>query len=215
MGLGDICSVTVLGQPLIILNSAKMAIDMLDKKSAIYSDRPILQMAGELVGWKNTLVLLPYGDRFRRYRRLFHSLIGNQSMIKRFYPSEELEARKFLRRILAKPDDLAAHVRKYESIYSPKMRHQLITFCRPELQVPLFLESLMVTKSRKMLIPSSSLQTKQPISFLLPPLQVVFLLTSFQLVGQSRTLYDIFLTPSFSKASSHVVSRFGIQAQGP
>jgi hypothetical protein len=39
-------------------------------------------------------------------------------MIKRFYPSEELEARKFLRRILAKPDDLAAHVRKYVSIYS-------------------------------------------------------------------------------------------------
>jgi hypothetical protein len=121
MGLGDICSVTVLGQPLIILNSAKMSIDMLDKKSAIYSDRPVLQMAGELVGWKNTLVLLPYGDRFRRYRRLFHSLIGTQSMIKRFYPSEELEARKFLRRMLAKPDDLAAHVRKCVSIYSSEV----------------------------------------------------------------------------------------------
>ena len=95
-----------------------MSIDILDKKSAIYSDRPVLQMAGELVGWRNTLVLLPYGDRFRRYRRLFHSLIGTQSMIKRFYPSEVLEARKFLRRILARPDDLAAHVRKYVSIYS-------------------------------------------------------------------------------------------------
>ncbi len=113
---GDICSVTVLGQPLIILNSAQMCKEMLDKKSAIYSDRPVLQMAGELVGWKYTLVLLPYGDRFRRYRRLFHSLIGNQAMIKRFYPSEELEARKLLRRILAKPDDLAAHVRKYVQI---------------------------------------------------------------------------------------------------
>ena len=89
---------------------------MLDKKSAIYSDRPVLQMAGELVGWKYTLVLLPYGDRFRRYRRLFHSLIGNQTMIKRFYPGEELEALKLLRRILAKPDDLAAHVRKYVQI---------------------------------------------------------------------------------------------------
>jgi len=86
---------------------------MLDKKSAIYSDRPVLQMGGELVGWKNTLVLLPYGARFRRFRRLFHSLIGTQSMIKRFYPGQELETRKFLRRILAKPDDLSAHVRKY------------------------------------------------------------------------------------------------------
>ncbi|KIM45959.1 hypothetical protein M413DRAFT_298764 [Hebeloma cylindrosporum] len=109
---GDICSVTVLGQPLIILNSAKVAIDMLDKKSAIYSDRPTLQMGGELVGWKNTMVLLPYGDRFRRYRRLFHRLIGNPASIQCFYPSEELEARRFLRRLLTTPGDLAAHVRK-------------------------------------------------------------------------------------------------------
>ncbi|KAF8165086.1 cytochrome P450 [Crassisporium funariophilum] len=109
---GDLCSVTVLGQPLIIINSAKIAMDMLDKKSAIYSDRPVLQMAGELVGWKNTLVLLPYGDRFRRYRRLFHSLIGSQAAVKRFFPSEELEARRFLRRVLRKPDDLAALIRK-------------------------------------------------------------------------------------------------------
>ncbi|PPQ79518.1 hypothetical protein CVT25_003400 [Psilocybe cyanescens] len=109
---GDICSVTVLGQPLIILNSATVACDMLDKKSAIYSDRPVLQMGGELVGWKNTMVLLPYGDRFRRYRRLFHSLIGSQSAVKRFYPSEEFEARRFLRRVLMKPDALSAQVRK-------------------------------------------------------------------------------------------------------
>ncbi len=113
LSAGDISSVTVLGQPLIILNSAKVAVEILDKKNAIYSDRPVLHMGGELVGWKNTLVLLPYGIRFRRFRRLFHSLIGTQSMIKRFYPGQELETRKFLRRILAKPDDLSAHVRKY------------------------------------------------------------------------------------------------------
>ena len=85
---------------------------MLDKKSSIYSDRPVLQMGGELVGWKNTMVLLPYGDRFRRYRRMCHSLIGSAQTIQRFYPSEELEARRFLRRVLNKPADLSAHVRK-------------------------------------------------------------------------------------------------------
>ncbi|KAF9569422.1 cytochrome P450 [Agrocybe pediades] len=109
---GDISSVTVLGQTLIIVNSARVAMDMLNKKSAIYSDRPVLQMGGELVGWKNTMVLLPYGDRFRRYRRLFHSLIGSPAAVKIFYPSEELEARKFLRRVLMKQDDLANQVRK-------------------------------------------------------------------------------------------------------
>lgn len=109
---GDICSVTVFGQPLVVINSAQVAVDMLDKKSAIYSDRPTLQMAGELVGWKDSLVLLPYGDRFRRYRRLFHKLIGSVAAMKQFYPIEEAETRRFLRRVLDDPDNLSTHIRK-------------------------------------------------------------------------------------------------------
>ncbi|KAJ7873328.1 cytochrome P450 [Mycena olivaceomarginata] len=109
---GDICSATVLGQPIIIISSAKVAVEILDKRSAIYSDRPVCTMGGELVGWKNTLVLLPYGDRFRRFRRLFHNIIGSRSAIKQFLPIEELETRRFLRRVLAKPGDLPKHIRK-------------------------------------------------------------------------------------------------------
>ncbi|TEB35555.1 cytochrome P450 [Coprinellus micaceus] len=109
---GDICSVTVLGQPLVILNSAKAAFEMLDKKSAIYSDRPVLQMGGELVGWKNTLVMLPYGDRFRRFRRFFHQMIGSSSAIRKFLPITEQEVQRFLRRVLTKPEDLSNHIRR-------------------------------------------------------------------------------------------------------
>ena len=109
--LGDICSVTVLGQPIIILNSAEAAIGMLDKKSSIYSDRPVLQMAGNLVGWQKTLVLHPYGDRSRVFRRFFHGVIGTRATMKRFFPIEEAETHAFLRRVLDKPADLAAHVR--------------------------------------------------------------------------------------------------------
>ena len=109
---GGICSVTLLGQTLIILNSAELAVEMLEKKSSIYSDRPILQMGGELVGWKNTLVLLPYGDRFRRFRRLFHRAIGSPATLKQFIPLEELETHNFLRRIMAKPADVATHIRR-------------------------------------------------------------------------------------------------------
>ena len=45
---GDISSVTVFGRPLIILNSSKVAMDILDKKSSKYSDRPVMPMGGEL-----------------------------------------------------------------------------------------------------------------------------------------------------------------------
>ncbi|KAG7096665.1 hypothetical protein E1B28_004080 [Marasmius oreades] len=109
---GDISSVTVLGQTIVILNSLKAAVDMLDKKSLIYSDRPVLQMGGEMVGWKNTLALLPYGDRFRRYRRLFHSLIGSQAIIRQYHPASELETEKFLQRVLKDPTHLQDHIRR-------------------------------------------------------------------------------------------------------
>ncbi|KAF9011764.1 cytochrome P450 [Cyathus striatus] len=85
---------------------------MMDKKSSIYSDRPILHMGGELVGWKNTLVLVPYGDRFRNYRRLFHQLIGSNGVMAQFHPIEELETHRFLKRLLSRPQALAEHVRK-------------------------------------------------------------------------------------------------------
>ena len=110
---GDIVSVSIFGQRMIILNSAQLAMDMLDKKSSIYSDRPIMQMGGELVGWKNTLVLLPYGNRFRNYRKMFHQVIGTPAAMAAFNPIEEEETHKFLKRVLKSPEDLAAHVRKY------------------------------------------------------------------------------------------------------
>jgi hypothetical protein len=98
---------------MIIVNSAGVAAEMLDKKGSIYSDRPTIPMGGEMVGWKNTLVLVPYGERFRSYRRLFHQLIGSNVSVSQFYPVEEIETHKFLKRLLSTPQDLAQHVRKY------------------------------------------------------------------------------------------------------
>ncbi|KAK0484843.1 cytochrome P450 [Armillaria novae-zelandiae] len=109
---GDIATVAFFGQRLIVLNSEKIAVDLLDKKSSIYSDRPTIQMGGELVGWKNTLVLVPYGKRFRNYRRLAHQLFGSQATMKQFLPVEERETHRFLKRILAHPENLSQHIRK-------------------------------------------------------------------------------------------------------
>jgi cytochrome P450 len=102
----------VLGQTIVILNSAKTASDMLDKKSSIYSDRPVLQMSGELVGWKNSLVMLPYGDRHRRFRKLFHNLVGTPNIVKQYRPAQEREVRRFLKWILESPEKLQQHIRK-------------------------------------------------------------------------------------------------------
>ncbi|KAK7438570.1 hypothetical protein VKT23_017905 [Stygiomarasmius scandens] len=109
---GPISSVNVFGQTIVVVNDADLAKDMLDKHSAIYSDRPSIPMGGELVGWKNTLVLVPYGERHRNYRRLAHQLFGNGATMKAFHPVEEVETHRFLKRLLASPDAFSKHIRK-------------------------------------------------------------------------------------------------------
>ncbi|KAG2037858.1 cytochrome P450 [Suillus americanus] len=108
---GDITHIEVLGRHIIVLNSVKTAMEMMDSKSTLYSDRPVLPMAGELVGWKESLPFLPYGDRFRRYRRNFHRAIGTRAAVDVYNVIEEVETCRFLKRVLAKPDQLQEHVR--------------------------------------------------------------------------------------------------------
>ncbi|KAG0702310.1 cytochrome P450 [Suillus ampliporus] len=108
---GDISHIEVLGQHIIVLNSVKTAVDMMDKKSTIYSDRPVFPMAGELCGWKHILTFIPYGEHLRQYRKHFHRVIGSRAALDIFKPIEELETHRFLKRVLANPDQLQAHVR--------------------------------------------------------------------------------------------------------
>ncbi|KAG1800179.1 cytochrome P450 [Suillus subaureus] len=108
---GDIAHIEVLGRHIIVLNSTKTALEMMDSKSTLYSDRPVLPMAGELVGWKDSLPFLPYGNRFRQQRKNFHRIIGSRAAVDVYNVVEEVETRRFLKRVLAKPDQLQEHVR--------------------------------------------------------------------------------------------------------
>ncbi|KAF8066524.1 cytochrome P450 [Lyophyllum atratum] len=110
---GAISSVTVFGQPIIILNTVDAALEMLSGKGHIYSDRPTLPMGGELIGWKNTLPLVRYGDTFHRYRKLFHQSFGTPSAMKTFHEFEATAVRKFLRNILTSPKDLTTHLKTH------------------------------------------------------------------------------------------------------
>ena len=77
-----------MGQHLIVLNSVDMAIDLLEKRSAIYSDRPkipwphcnqivflehtLSNTCSSRMGWGRTTAFLSYGDELRQHRRILH-----------------------------------------------------------------------------------------------------------------------------------------------
>jgi len=81
------------------VNSLEVAEDLLDVRGANFSDRLVIPMGGELVGFNNALSLSQYGDRVRAERKLFHRLFGTQSAIKQFVPLLSSEIYKLLENI--------------------------------------------------------------------------------------------------------------------
>ena len=96
---------------MIIVNSPEVMAE-LDKKSSVYSDRPRLEMGGELVGYSKTIVLCPYGDRFRNYRRYIAKIMGTPKLVSSFNALEEEEMHKLLKRIAETPNDVEQHMRR-------------------------------------------------------------------------------------------------------
>ncbi|KAH9920814.1 cytochrome P450 [Amylocystis lapponica] len=120
---GGIISVTVLGQPMIILNAPEHAFALLEKRSAIYSDRPPLFVVGELVGWAQTVVFAPYGPHWRELRKLFAQLVGSRGAVAKFMPLLETETRLFLLHVMQQPEDVVTQVRKCAGAISLKMSY--------------------------------------------------------------------------------------------
>ena len=110
--LGDVTHINVLGQDTIILNSTKAAVDLLDKRSAVYSGRPIIIMGGEIVGWNKSLALTQYGPRFREFRKFMGRLMGTRASVEKFAPLQEKETAKFVARVAADPGSLVHQIRK-------------------------------------------------------------------------------------------------------
>ncbi|KAJ6530948.1 cytochrome P450 [Mycena vulgaris] len=108
---GGIMSITLLGQPFIILNDPAIATEFLDKRGNIYADRPTLEMA-KMSGYDRLLSSARYGPRFREYRKLIGKVIGTRGSMVKLYPVEDYQANMFLKRVLENPAAFEQATRK-------------------------------------------------------------------------------------------------------
>ena len=87
MALGDITYLNAAGQPMVILNSQKVAADLLDRRAGIYSDRARNIVASDIMTgglvvffsrYNDTYVLLPViGSRSQLHISLHHQLASD------------------------------------------------------------------------------------------------------------------------------------------
>ncbi|KAF9016760.1 cytochrome P450 [Hymenopellis radicata] len=106
----DIIHLDVAGTSIVVLNSAEAASELLDGRSALYSDRPRAVMANELMGWDFMFGFMPYGDEWRALRRLFQQEF-HPGAAQRYRPTELRATHGLLRRLLDDPEDFYLHIR--------------------------------------------------------------------------------------------------------
>ncbi|KAH8834982.1 cytochrome P450 [Flagelloscypha sp. PMI_526] len=97
------------GSTLIIIDTYEVAIELLEKRSKIYSSRPKLPFAGQLMGWESIFPLKPYGERI--HRRLFSEMF-NPRPVQRFRGIQTTKINTFLKGLLREPHEFANGIRK-------------------------------------------------------------------------------------------------------
>ncbi|GLB41181.1 putative cytochrome p450 [Lyophyllum shimeji] len=107
---GDLVFFNALGKKILFVNTFQAANDLFEKRSANYSDRNHSPMLHELMGWDWTFGHMPYGERWKAHRRMFHRQF-QQSVAHIHWPVQRKEAHSLMRRLLDSPDNLMEHLR--------------------------------------------------------------------------------------------------------
>lgn len=137
---GDVVYASLLGRSFIILNSPEAINELLEKRSANYSDRPIQMLAGEMcvvawhcrltfpshlsfrVGYSSFMPLLRYGERYRQGRKIMTGALNpRQTPFTRQIVTQK--AARFLSKLLSSPEDARLHIRWQVSDHAHRKCH--------------------------------------------------------------------------------------------
>ncbi|KAH9903304.1 cytochrome P450 [Cubamyces lactineus] len=106
---GDVVYLEVLGRPMVILGSPEAMIELLEKRSAVTSDRPESALMS-VFGQKNNFGFMRYGLLWRRLRRDFWQHF-HSGVVPLYHPMQESFTRKALARFLDPSSDTKAVIR--------------------------------------------------------------------------------------------------------
>ncbi|KAJ8088569.1 hypothetical protein PM082_022642 [Marasmius tenuissimus] len=117
-----IVSIPVFGERLIILNSKKAVDDLLDKRSAKYSDRPAMRMTNELSGWAWDFAHMRHSDWWRLHRKTFHQQFQPRAM-PQYYDIQRAATDSLIGKLTTTPGDFYDHIRHHAASIALKISH--------------------------------------------------------------------------------------------
>ncbi|KAJ3515357.1 hypothetical protein NLJ89_g1809 [Agrocybe chaxingu] len=106
LAIGDVIHIRIYGRHYLILNSVVAATDLLEKRARIYSDRPPSLML-DIKGWLFATGFKPYGDSWRRHRRLLQQAFKLDSLVA-YRPIQTRKVNDMLYGILTAPKEFTS-----------------------------------------------------------------------------------------------------------
>ncbi|KAI0768442.1 cytochrome P450 [Irpex lacteus] len=108
---GDVLSLKLPGKTLIILNSEKAALDLLERRGAIYSDRPRFPFY-DVLGWADTIIFSAYGPFHTRQRKMYQDALG-KNVVSEYRGIQERAANVLIKSLTDAPEDFDRHVQRF------------------------------------------------------------------------------------------------------
>ncbi|KAA1476609.1 cytochrome P450 [Dentipellis sp. KUC8613] len=107
---GDLIYLSVPGQRMLVINSHKIAMDLLERRSSKYSDRPVSVIAYDLLSACHMMVLKPH-SAVRPHRRAAHEALKRETS-HQYYPMQTTEAILLVAELIAMPTEWNAHFQR-------------------------------------------------------------------------------------------------------
>ncbi|RXW19450.1 hypothetical protein EST38_g6404 [Candolleomyces aberdarensis] len=102
--LWDMIYLNAPGVEILVLGSQRRAVDLLDRRSANYSDRPVFPIT-DLSGFGWAFGVMPYGAMWRQHSRTFRKYFSH-SVVQQYHPIMYEETKAFLRKVNLHPNHI-------------------------------------------------------------------------------------------------------------
>ncbi|KAI0056551.1 cytochrome P450 [Artomyces pyxidatus] len=139
---GDVMSLRVFGQVIVVLNSEKSAREFLEKRATIYSGRPALPFF-ELLKWSDwNMAFFSDTVLWRQRRRILDRGLRPSAAVQ-YWPIQQEKVHDFLKILLSNPEDFRQHIKYLQgtiimsSVYGYDVKDHNDTYLRDAIDANL------------------------------------------------------------------------------
>jgi cytochrome P450 len=118
---GPIYKFEILGMTHVVLCTQDIANDLLALNGAIYSDRPYMTMAYELVSRTGNLATAPNGKYWRNARKFAHTHLSSAAAANTWMPVQAAEAPRLVCDLVKDPENYAYFFERFSTLVSLRM----------------------------------------------------------------------------------------------